>query len=99
MAEGVESKDVFYVNGSFVNNSEYPQLASVLVSDDRSILERTEGYTVTITRFSVDTQSNMFFIEKDDKKRVCVELLNQRLVTQGGINKYVWDVDRRSASH
>ena len=80
MAEGIQSPDTFYINGSYKNTTAYEQLAEVLVTDDVTILERTEGYHVCITRFSVDTQSTMFFIQKDPDKRVCIELLRQHIV-------------------
>ncbi len=94
MAEGVQSKDVFYINGSFVNHTSSPQLAQIMVSDDKTILERTEGYTVTITRFSVDTQSNMFFIQKDEAKRVAVEIMYQEQQQVDNVQTLVWRVRR-----
>ena len=75
MSEGVQSGHVFYINGQYKNNSTYPQPAEVLVSDDISILERTKGYHVAVTRFSVDTQTTMFYIKKDVGKEVAVEIL------------------------
>ncbi len=41
MAEGIQSPDTFYINGSYKNTTAYEQLVEVLVTDDATILERT----------------------------------------------------------
>ena len=66
MAEAIQSRDAFYINGMFRNNSTYAKPAEVIVTDDTSLLERTEGYCIHVTRWALDTQSSMFFIKKDE---------------------------------
>ena len=63
------------VNGSFQNDKTYPVEASVIVVDDRTLLERSEGYGIHITRWSLDTQSSLYYLKANPANKVCVDLL------------------------
>ena len=63
MAEAIQSRDAFYIN------STYDRPAEVIVTDDTSLLERTEGYCIHVTRWALDTQSSMFSLKKTKTRK------------------------------
>jgi hypothetical protein len=87
MAEAIQSSDVMYINGSFTNPGPNDTPAEVIVTDDSTLLERSEGYAIHISRFSIDTQSSLFFMKADPAMKVCFELMKAGV---GGI----WEAQR-----
>ena len=83
MAEAIQSRDAFYINGMFRNNATYERPAEVIVTDDTSLLERTEGYCIHVTRWALDTQSSMFFIKKRDEPRKYASKFSIKTVGDG----------------
>ena len=73
--EAIQSTDSFFINGQTQNHTDVAMPAETIVIDDSTLLERTEGYNIHITRFAVDTQSTMFYVKKDVSKIAKVELM------------------------
>ena len=89
--ESIRSSDCFYINAQYLNHSDHSQPAEVLVLDDRALLQRSEGYAIHLTRWSLDTQTNLYFVKADTAKQVHVQLLRK--------HNQVWEVDRQHTFH
>ena len=65
MAEALISKDHFYMNASYYNDTSTDQSAVIHVEDTQDILQRNDGWLVHVTRFSCDSMNSVMFVEKD----------------------------------
>ena len=66
MADQLLSKDFFYLNASYYNDTDIDQPATIHVEDSSDILTRSDGWMVHVTRFSVDSMKSLVFVEKDE---------------------------------
>ena len=66
MADALLSKEHFYVNASYFNDTDVDQEAVIHVQDNSDILNRSDDWLVHITRFSCDSMQSLPYIVKDD---------------------------------
>lgn len=84
--ESIRSSDCFYINAQYLNTTTTDQPAEVLVLDDSALLQRSEGYAIHLTRWSVDTQTSLYFVKADEAKLATIAITTKH----GG----AWAVDR-----
>ena len=65
MAELLASPGIFYLNAEVYNATDYPIDASIKISDRDDILTRQDKWMTHITRFAIDTQESLFYINPD----------------------------------
>ena len=73
--ESIRSSDCFYINAQYLNTTTTDQPAEVLVLDDSALLQRSEGYAIHLTRWSLDTQTSLYFVKADEAKQVTIALM------------------------
>ena len=73
MADALLSKEHFYVNASYYNDTDVDREAVIHIQDNQDILNRSDDWMVHITRFSCDSMQSLPYIVKDDSA-----LSNQR---------------------
>lgn len=65
MADAMRAAQMFYINCSYTNNESIERLAEIKIQDKADMLYRDQGWMAHITRFALDSQLSLHFIDKD----------------------------------
>ena len=65
MAEALLSKEHFFVNCQYYNDTDVDQDATIEVKDTQDILKGSDDWMVHVTRFSVDSMISLPYTEID----------------------------------
>ena len=65
MADAMKAAQMFYINCSYTNKEEIDRVAEIKVSDKSDMLYRDQGWMVHITRFAIDSQLSLHYIDKN----------------------------------
>ena len=77
MADALLSKEHFYVNASFYNDTDVEREAVIHVQDNQDILNRSDDWLVHITRFSCDSMQSLPYIVKDNTATWSITAFNE----------------------
>ena len=80
MAEALLSKQHFYVNCQFYNDTEEDQDATIHVEDTQDILKGSDNWMVHVTRFSVDSMVSLPYTEVDQSASWEIRLYDEHSV-------------------
>ena len=83
MSELIDTSHSFYLNCETFNNSDTEINASIHISDRSDILSRQDRWAVSVTRFALDTQASLFYVDPDPTATVELELFSYRGTTGG----------------
>jgi len=86
MAEALLSKQHFYVNCQFYNDSENDQDDTIHVEDTQDILKGSDNWMVHVTRFSVDSMVSLPYTEVDDSAKWEIRLYDEHSVIKKTFN-------------
>ena len=75
MAELLESPGNFYLNAETYNNTDGLMNAAIQISDRDDILSRQDKWMVHVTRFAIDTQASLYYIEPDSTAVVTLTVI------------------------
>ena len=95
MADAFLSKDHFYLNASYYNNTSEDQDAIIHIEDNADILTRNDGWLVHVTRFSCDSMNSVMFVEKDESATWNITIVNEKDVAQ---QEFFFTLDRDYAT-
>ena len=68
MADAIAAKSMFYINASYTNTTDRDRVAEIIIQDKSSMLERDQGWMTHITRWSLDTQNTLHYLDADPDK-------------------------------
>ena len=68
MADAMKAAQMFYINCSYTNKESLDRLAEIKIQDKADMLYRDQGWMAHITRFALDSQLSLHFIDKDPEK-------------------------------
>ena len=81
MSELVEAPNSFYVNASQYNASSAPVEALIKIEDRQDILKRSDDWMVNVIRWTLDTQSSLYYLPADPTATVTMELFGYTRTT------------------
>ena len=91
MAEALLSKEHFYINAQYYNDTSIDQDATIHVEDTQDILKGSDNWLVHVTRFSVDSMKNLPYTEIDTSARWEIRLHDEHKVV---LNTFNFILDR-----
>jgi len=59
--ETVQASDVWYMNVSYLNDTDSPQPARIRVRDKQNILQKRRPYMIAVTRFTVSGNTTLYY--------------------------------------
>ena len=77
MADALLSKEHFYVNASYYNDTDAEREAVIHIQDNQDILNRSDDWLVHITRFSCDSMQSLPYIVKDNSATWVITAFNE----------------------
>ena len=98
MAELLESPGNFYLNAETYNNTDGLMNAAIQISDRDDILSRQDKWMVHVTRFAIDTQASLYYIEPDSTAVVTLTVIEYHDVAQHRADTARHFVDQRSVT-
>ena len=98
MAELLESPDNFYMNAEQYNDTSSYTPAIISISDRDDILSRQDKWMVHVTRFSIDTQSSLFYLPPDSDATCTLTSFTFTDVAEHRIDQTKHFVDQRTVS-
>ena len=81
MSELVEAPNSFYINASQFNATDVPVGAVIKIEDRQDILKRAQGWLCNVVRWTIDTQSSLFYLKADPTATVSMELFEYTFAT------------------
>ena len=91
MAEALLSKEHFYVNAQYYNDTSEDQDATIHVEDTQDILKGADNWLVHVTRFSVDSMKSLPYTEIDPSAVWEIRLHDEHAVV---LNTFNFILDR-----
>ena len=71
--ETVTASDVWYMNASFLNETDSDQPARIRIRDKQNILERRRPYMVAVSRFTVSGNSTLYYRPKNPDAKCTIK--------------------------